>query len=327
MSPLFVNDYSFHGQFSSANEVFAALHDLWRLRETCNEFSEACFCSKVMLGDRPATSGAKLREVVRRYTNPSQRALVLAWLDKSGPFWDTTRIHDAGDWYFLTHASGEEELATDSAVAECAARVLFDKQQAGLLSVAPSDFTFTPITTGLRDEGGIGARCDLPNHWQETSLRQFLGAVVRVHDWRALSAYVARRFTHLVFAPDAFSYLEATPFSTGIRDRILELLDILDRISEGTDSRSGELNRQAMALRESYFVGGKALFTDSSDSEKCSFGTDLTFLCPVRNNHEPFYWHGKIKMGAQYRIHFAWPKPVPSKGLPVVYIGPKITKR
>lgn len=327
MSPLFVNDYSFHGQFSTANEVFAALRDLRRLRETCNEFSEECFCSKIMLGDRPATSVASLRDVVLRHKDPSQKALVLAWLDKSGPFWNTARVHDAGDWYFLTRASGEEELATDSAVAECAARVLFDKQHAGLLSVAPSDFTFTPIITGIRDDGGIGARCDLPNHWQAASLRHFLSASVRVRDWRELSAHVARRFTHLVFAPDAFTYLDATPFSMGLRDRIIELLGILDRISEGTDCVSGELNEQVMALRESYFVGDKALFTDSSDIEKQAFDKGLTFLCPVRRVRKHFYWHGKIKMGAQYRIHFAWPKPILTEGLPVVYIGPKITKR
>ena len=327
MAPVFVNDYSFHGQFPSPSDVFAAVRRLWRLRETCREFSEDCFCSRVMLGNRPATANACLREVILGHGDPGLRALVLAWLDKHGPYWDMDRIHDAGDWYFVTRAQGDEELATDSAVAECAARVMFDDQQAGLLNTVPSDFAFTPIVAGIRDDGGIVANCDLPNHWEEAPLRQFLSTSVSVRSWHELRAHAVQRFQHLVFAPDAFGYLDATPFSAGLRNRVLRLLFILDRISQGTDSQSGALTEEALELRESFFVGGKALFTDSTDDEKHTFGSGLTFTCPVRSASVLFGWHGKIKMGAQYRIHFAWPKPDPAMGLPVVYIGPKITKR
>ncbi len=329
MAPVFVNDYSFHGQFPSPNAVFEAVRKLRRLGAACGEFSEDCFCSRGLLGNRPATADACLREVILGHGTPDLRTLVLAWLDKHGPFWDKGRIHDAGDWYFVNHGQGQgdEELATDSAVAECAARVMFDSQQAGLLSVVPSDFAFTPIVAGIRDDGGVLQSCDLPNHWEEAPLRQFLSTSIRVRSWQELSAHAVQRFQHLVFAPDAFRHLDATSFSIGLRDRILERLSILDRISEGTDKESGALTPQALGLRESFFVGGKALFTDSTASEKQTFGSHLTFLCPVRNASLLFAWHGKIKMGAQYRIHFAWPKPDPAMGLPVVYLGPKITKR
>ncbi len=327
MAPLFVNDYSFHGQFTSPSAVIAAVRDLWHLRDTCRELGEDCFCSKILLGSRPATASACLREVIRGHGTPDQRALVLAWLDKHGPFWDTGRIHDAGDWYFVTRATGDEELATDSAVAECAARVIFDHQEAGLISVVPSDYAFTPLVAGIRDDGGIGQICDLPNHWEEAPLRQFLSSRVVVRSWHELSTHAARRFQHLVFAPDTFCYLHATPFSTGLRNRILDLLDILNQISAGTDSKSGSLNPEALELRESFFVGKKALFTDSSDSEKRTFKLGLTFICPIRRTSVLFPWHGKIKMGDQFKIHFAWPKPDPAEGIPVVYIGPKITKR
>ncbi len=95
------------------------------------------------------------------------------------------------------------------------------------------------------------------------------------------------------------------------------MLDILDHISAGIDNKSGALNSEALKLRESFFVGRKALFTDSTDSGKRAFDSDLTFRCPIRNTSQLFAWHGKIKMGAQYRIHFAWPKPDPAETIPV----------
>jgi len=324
---LYVNDYSFHGQFSSPEEVIAAVRRLRALHATCSEYSIECFCSRVILGNRAAIAGTSLRQVVREYPSPDARRLVLAWLDKHGPYWDTARIHDAGDWYYAVQGGGDETLVTDSAVAECAARVLLEQQDAGLLSATPSDFTFTPILSGVRDDGGITATCELPNHWNEPPLRQFLSASISIADWQELRDHVTQRFTGLVFADDALIRLMRTPFSLGLRDRIIEILSVLDRISAGTDAATGALSEAATGLREKFFVGEKALFTDSSDSEKRTFKAGLTFPCPVLNESKMFPWHGKIKMGAQYRIHFGWPKPNPTQGLPVVYVGPKITKR
>ena len=82
-----------------------------------------------------------------------------------------------------------------------------------------------------------------------------------------------------------------------------------------------------MELRKKHFIGAKALFTDSSNAEKSDFEAALTFRCPIRDTQCLFPWHGKAKMGAQYRIHFGWPKPDLVRGLPVVYVGLKITKR
>ena len=324
---LFVNDYSFHGQFTSPDEVIAAIRRLRALQVTCSEYSIECFCSRVLLGNRDAIAGISLNRIVREYPNADARRLVLAWLDKHGPYWETTRIHDAGDWYYAVQRDDDETLVTDSAVAECAARVLMEKQNAGLLSATPSDFTFTPICAGVRDDGGITSPCELPNHWDEPALRQFLGASISVADWRELRDHVTQRFAELVFADDAFVPLMRSPFSVGLRNRIIEVLAVLDRISVGTDALTGSLSDEAAGLREKFFVGEKALFTDSSDSEKRTFKAGLTFPCPVLNESKMFPWHGKIKIGAQYRIHFGWPKPNPTQGLPVVYVGPKITKR
>jgi hypothetical protein len=94
-----------------------------------------------------------------------------------------------------------------------------------------------------------------------------------------------------------------------------------------SDGTTGALSHDGETLRKQYFVGGKALFTDSSDDEKRAFRTGLTFECPIRGERKLFSWHGKAKMGDQYRIHFSWPKPDFARGIPIVYVGPKITKR
>jgi hypothetical protein len=325
-SGLFVNDYSFHGQFSTPEDVVSAVRRLWSLREVCREHSVDCFCSRIFLGNRNAIGETSLRESVFKHPSVEAKRLVLAWIDKQGPYWDASRLHDEGDWYFAVQGD-EEILVTDSAVAECAARVLLDQQNVGLLSATPSNFEFTPVIAGTRDDDETASSCELPNYWEEQPLKQFLSNVVSVSNWDELRSYAATRFAGLVFAQDAFAPIMSTPFSVGLRDRIITLLDTLNKISLEVDVDSGALSRDGERIREEFFVGEKALFTDSSDPEKQTFKTDMTFECPVLGVKKLFSWHGKAKMGYQYRVHFGWPKPDPKTGLPVVYIGPKITKR
>ncbi len=327
MSPeLFINDHSFHGQYSASCDVVAAIMRLRALSIICRSYSASSFCSRIALGGRPATERATLREVIVSFPDADLRRLVLSWLDKQGPYWDTDRLHDSGDWYFVMNQE-HETLATDSSVAECAARRLFGNKTTALLSALPSNFTFTPVHVGIRDDSCITEGFPLPNFWEKQSLTSFLESSISVNNWNNLQAYVTKQFTELLFTNDVFQSLQATPFSIGLRDRIITLLRILDSISGGIDPKNGKMNQSAKSLHENNFVGGKSLFSDSSDTEKSEFKSALTFLCPLTHVQTLFPWHGKIKMGAQYRIHFGWPKPDPSNKLPIVYIGPKITKR
>jgi hypothetical protein len=227
---LFVNDYSFHGQFSSPDEVIEAIRGLRSLHAVCREHSVECFCSRFVLGNREAIGEVSLRDSVLRHPNPDARRLVLSWIDRHGPYWDTARLHDGGDWYFAVQG-GEESLVTDSAVAECTARMLFRQQTVSLLSATPSDFTYTPVIAGIREDENTAATCELPNHWDEPPLRHFLGNAIAVSNWVALREYAVNRFPALVFTADAFDPILRSPFSVGLRDRIIELLDVLNRIS------------------------------------------------------------------------------------------------
>ncbi|MCY3688411.1 MAG: hypothetical protein F4234_13715 [Gammaproteobacteria bacterium] len=323
-SSLYVNDYSFHGQFVSHDEVIDAIQRLWTLRTMCQEYSAQCFCSRSILGNREVVDNMTLREVVVRYPHADIRRLILSWLDKHGPFWDTDRQHDAGDWYFTFHGA-QEILTTDSALAECTRQVLA-QECAALLSATPSDFTYTPVQAGVRDDEVV-SECELPNHWGCPPLKQYLDNTISLCSWLELRDHAAQRFANLVFTNNAFTPIMNSPFSFALRDRIIRLLDILNQLSGEMDIQTGALSPNGEALRKTFFEGKNALFTDSSDTEKAAFKTALSFRCPISEDLQLFPWHGKTRANGQYRVHFGWPKPAPSDGLPVVYIGPKITKQ
>ena len=325
MASLYINDYSFHGQFNSHDDVVAAIQRLWTLRSVCQEYAAQCFCSRELLGDRKVLANMTLREVVIQYPRPDIRRLIMNWIDRQGPYWDTNREHDADDWYFTIHES-EELLATDSALAECARRVL-DQEDAALLSATPSDFTYTLIQTGIRDDDEVIDKCELLNYWDDPPLRQYLDNSTSLGTWRELRDHAVRRFANLVFSIDAFEPIMISPFSLALCKQIIRLLDILNRLSGEMDTETGALSSCGEILRKTFLEGKTALFSDSTDSEKTAFKSDLTFRCPVNDERQLFPWHGKTRASGQYRVHFGWPKSNPADGLPVVYIGPKITKR
>ena len=77
----------------------------------------------------------------------------------------------------------------------------------------------------------------------------------------------------------------------------------------------------------SYFRRDKALFSDSSDSEKndAGFRNAMTFKDPDGQELICF-WHGKVRRPIQFRIHFSYPIQSHTP-LYIAYIGPKLTKK
>ena len=73
-------------------------------------------------------------------------------------------------------------------------------------------------------------------------------------------------------------------------------------------------------------MGDRALFSDSSLSEKRKFRKALTFGHPEKPGGRLFCpWHGKVSHQT-LRLHFSWP-PQAKQPVHIVYAGPKITKR
>jgi hypothetical protein len=134
-------------------------------------------------------------------------------------------------------------------------------------------------------------------------------------------------YSHIPMQPRFVQCAATTPLvPRQIAERVVELLHVLDRLSACIQP-DGSLSAEGRSLYGVYFTGHRALFSDSSDDDKRHFAAELTFRHPVTGQSAQFPWHGKIRMDRQYRIHFEWPTNVPRSRLPVVYIGPKLTKR
>ena len=103
--------------------------------------------------------------------------------------------------------------------------------------------------------------------------------------------------------------------------RIIELLNILQRVRTEMD-RTGRLSPQGLELRNTFFSGRRAWFSDESESRK-QRPRNFTFPDPEGGNDIVCFWHGKVSTAA-IRIHFDWPVEPGARRLRVVYIGPHI---
>lgn len=321
----YVNELSLHGQFESPTAFLDALRHLLRMHRHCARFNTSMFCSRVMFAQRPVVAGSTARAVIYAHASREIRSLFLAWLDRSGPFWDDAPLHDQQAW-FVVRNGGREEIATQTGLAECLAYCLAGGRGV-TVSVAPSDYAYTPVSVETEPRGGGGPiRCPLDNFWELGHFAAVLVAEQPLESWADLERSARARFGRLCIAGAAFQSLENQPYSRAVAEDIVMLLDVLDRLS-GCVGDDGRLDASGTELHKTYFTGHRPRFTDSSDDEKATFRQALTFVNPHTGVHEMFSWHGKVRMDRQYRIHFEWPKRDPSRPLPVVFIGQKLTRR
>lgn len=320
----YVNELSLHGQFATTAAFFEAMKRLLRIHRECARFGTAMYCSRTEFAGRPAVGEVVIRDAIYAHCPRDLRSLILSWLDRTGPFWDEGALHDRQAWYVVRH-HGREDLATQTGIAECLAYCL-NGGRGVAVSVTPSDFTYTPIVVETEPDGGIPTSHALDNYWEINPLSAAIEAEQPLASWADLERSVRAKFQQLCIAPEAFRGLGVQPFSRAVADEITVLLDVLNRVS-GCVGAGGQLDETGTELHRTYFVGHRPRFSDSSDDEKIDFVQDLTFPNPNTGRREMFPWHGKIRLDVQYRIHFEWPKRDPSRPLPVVYIGPKLTKR
>jgi hypothetical protein len=150
-------------------------------------------------------------------------------------------------------------------------------------------------------------------------------APAAIASWEDLARIASERCSDLTFSPDCFDHLHGHPFAPGAAQRVVVLLDTLDRLRRCVDE-NGRRTADGQRLYQEHFTGDKAWFTDSSDTEKSVFESKLTFRHPTVGGRSLFCsWHGKVK-NHQLRIHFTWPVGA-REPLYVVYVGPKLIKR
>lgn len=282
----------------------------------------SCYYSR-QLNTREVMPGLDLRQVVKNTGDRNFIQQVANLLSKRGPFWSENRRHSEDDYFAY-----QDEVVTNMAIAEVAWRVANHQQDCYTVSFKPSNFNYSPLPVIWYQSKGERF-IDVQNFCEVNTLTTLLKSSLKPPTtWEELIQQCIKEYSHLTFADDLLDPLDSEPFSETIAKKVRELLSILDELNTcfGED---GKFNCRGQEIVENYFHGDKALFSDESESNKNRFETALTFKKPGSARGETIFcpFHGKVKMGKQYRIHFNWPKEQSTNPLYIVYIGPKITKR
>ena len=240
------------------------------------------------------------------------------WLEKRGPFWDEKGGHSPNLYMSL-----DGEVVTETAVGEAAHSNLVGIDRA-LVSFRPSTWEYCPLTVTVDPDSQSETNVTVYNYWQNPELEAaLLDAEPPIATWAQLESKSRTVFQRLLLSADCFESLKGQPFAPSAANRILVLLGVLDQLMGAVDA-SGRRNAEGHRLYQDHFTGDKALFTDSSDSEKRRFKEKLTFVDP-HGTRVFCTWHGKVN-NPKIRIHFAWPVP-PGNPVFVPYIGLKIARR
>lgn len=244
----------------------------------------------------------------------------MQWLTRQGPFWEDRRVHGPDEYLECN-----EEVVTDSAVGEAAYCCIHGLER-HLVSFIPSSWQFSPVPVTWVKDHITRQTVSVLNHWELDELEAALrDAPTPLASWEQLRAVATTRCPSLTLSAGAFENLMGHPFVQGAAQRLLILLDTLHRLRCCVDEQ-GRRTAEGHRLYQDHFTGDKAWFSDSSDSEKRDFRTELTFRHPDQEGEYLFCgWHGKIR-SPPLRVHFTWPVAA-GEVLHVVYIGPKITKR
>lgn len=314
-----LNDLSLHGQFVNIHAFQDAIRSIMVMRNKMRQFGRELYCHRNLV-QAQVTHGQSMQQAVQQF-DPNERRAVMGWLTQHGPFWEDDRSHDPDD--YLEY---QGQVVTDTALGEAASRC-FSGSECNTLSLTPSDWMFTPIPV-VRQRDDVSS-IDVPNHWKISTLETALQAASPpIQSWEQLASTMPSRCANLTFAGDSFDSLYGYPFVNSAAQRIVELLETLDKFKSCFDTQ-GQRTAEGQHIYQDHFAGEEAWFTDSSDSEKNEFKAKLTFNHPANDTEKLFCtWHGKINTPRKnkMRIHFSWPVSA-EKPLYVVYIGQKLTKK
>lgn len=321
---LLVNDLSLHGQFPDLTSFRDAVRQVMEIRRVARHFGRALYCSRNVMYAQ-VSSDKFMQQAVQALTREERSALT-QWLTQHGPFWDDVRHHGPDDWF-----EHEGQIVTDSAIGE-AAWCCISGIERGVVSFTPSDWLFSPLTVEWKLESGCKKTADVANHWSAASVEAaFQAAPAPLGSWSQLEEMVKARCTKLTFAGDTFFPIAGYPFVPGAAQRLLFILDTLNRFKSCFDA-DGQRTTEGHEIYQNFFTGTKgeggrgALFSDSSDTEKGEYEKELTFKHPDDASKTLFCsWHAKVQT-PPLRVHFSWPIRA-DQSLYVVYVGPKITKQ
>jgi hypothetical protein len=270
------------------------------------------------------TQDQTIQQAIQWFERDQQRS-IMQWLTRDGPFWDDERAHDPDEYLVCEDSASTRHVVTDCGLGEVAHLHRLGQDHRSV-SIVPSVWEFSPLRVEWMTDAGPTHSVDVINYFEEAALDEALRlAPVPLASWDDVEKACRRRCPSLTLPDDCFAPLRPVPYFRSAADRIVELLDTLERFKLCFDE-TGQRTPEGQAIYQEHFTGAKASFSDSSDREKQEFANELKFPHPDGGPERlTCTWHGKVKT-PQIRIHFSW--PVRSEApLYVVYVGPKITKR
>jgi hypothetical protein len=319
-----VNDLSIHSQFSGLESFKNSIENVMKIRRILAQYGRALFCHKDLLFAKIAP-GIIMPQAINAL-DKNKRTALLGWMTKSGPFWEDVRMHSPDEWLEYNN-----DIVTDSAVGETAWGCFIGNQR-NLVSFTPSDWEFSPVEVKWINNKNVQEIIQVKNFWDSENIEEYLKKVQPpLRSWPQLESEAKGKFNKLIFTSGSFKPLRGLPFVSSSAYRIFFILSILNKLKNSFNEDS-ERTSEGHAIYQEFFTGksGKggrgSIFSDSSDSEKQDFKSNLTFQHPEKENETIFCpMHGKIQT-PQMRVHFSWPVRA-NQPLYVVYIGEKITKR
>lgn len=309
-----VNDLSMCGQFKDAAGFRDAIDRIMTIRNEITRYGVSLYCHRKLA--QAAVFPDMLMPQAIGCLPIDQRRALMQWLTAKGPYWEDDQVHSSDEWYDVNG-----NVVTDTGLAEAAA-CLTRSSNRELVSFDPSPWLHTPIPVKWESQE---EPISVLNHWLVGTVQASLkaNAPVILNSWSDLETYALKQFGGLSFGEKAFRPLDGHPFVPGACERIVYLLNVLDKFKSCFDD-NGDRTKEGDELHAQHFAGGKALFTDSSEKEKNAFNNELTFPHPDGDGYLFCTWHGKVKT-PQIRIHFTYPI-LKDQPLYVMYVGPKITK-
>ena len=321
----FLNDASIQEQYVGKFGEFLEICDgLLKLRENFAQFRSQFSVVNFLMN--PANENIKeLRDNLFNLTvcNPIEKNIkrgILNWFTK-GPFEYPEYQSLPSDKYFFN--------SLDVSLTGLGLATIW-KQHGNESSVfsfegGEIDFTTNELTVMYHENSQYIDQFSLDNIAKLDLLKQIVLKLDLIENWMDMLNVARKRYSNLVIG-DIFkvSNLGGTPFREVVCNDVLNLLGKLDEYAENCDQKGNEGPR-AKELREKYFIGQRAKFTDEADADKVEFERKLWFK---RKNGEDYFatWHGKVNQD-KFRIYFDWPmnEGDPEK-IEIFYIGEKITK-
>lgn len=314
---LLFNDASIAGQFADTASFCTALGRVMRIRNMARRFRcELQLARRV--GTAQVTTTLKFLQAIQ-VLDRDKRGAVLQWVTKQGPFWDDNPQHSSNEYFECN-----DQCVTECAIAEAGFRSIRGAAT-DVASATPSDWTARSLRVRWMADAGV-QEADIANYSTPEDIERVLAsAPPELATWEDVGTFCQARCPALAFGEGAFHALQWVPFHPGAAARIVALCIVLEKMAAAFDDLGGR-STEGNDLYQTYFVGDKAWFSDSSDKEKRRFGADLTFPDARASGGDVFCpMHGKVKW-PQIRLHFAWSFTRDERPY-IAYVGPKITKQ